>query len=208
MDKLSCLISASPAGTALASMFEARKRVFVDLLKWDVPVLGGIYEVDQFDTPDATYLILAGEGGIHRASARILRTDRPHILRDLFPCLCNGPVPAHEDWREITRFCIDPEVPRHERRMVRDQLVTAIADHALAAGISTYTAVATRPWADQIAGFGWKSSRLGNVHHAECGELVAVRIDIDCETQAGLLRAGIYRPGSFLAANAAMEPAS
>lgn len=28
----------------LRAMFAARKSVFVDLLKWDVPVLGGQYE--------------------------------------------------------------------------------------------------------------------------------------------------------------------
>lgn len=202
------LISTCPSGPALGSMFAARKRVFVDLLKWDVPVLGGIYEIDQFDTPDATYLILAGEGAIHRASARILRTDRPHILQDLFHFLCDGPVPAHENYCEITRFCIDPDIPRGERRLVRDQLVTAIADHALATGISSYTAVATRTWADQVARFGWKCSRLGDVHHAACGELVAIRIDIDDETPRDLTRGGIYRPGSYQTAVAPMEFAS
>ncbi|HWU72384.1 MAG TPA: acyl-homoserine-lactone synthase, partial [Sphingomonas sp.] len=33
----------------LRRMFEARKEVFVDLLGWDVPVLDGRYEIDQFD---------------------------------------------------------------------------------------------------------------------------------------------------------------
>jgi acyl homoserine lactone synthase/acyl-homoserine lactone synthase len=198
-------ISTCPSGPALGSMFAARKKVFVDRLKWDVPVLNGIYEVDQFDTPDATYLILAGQGVTHRASARILRTDRPHILRDLFPFLCDGPVPVHKTCREITRFCVDPDLPRCERRIVRDQLVTAIADHALTTGIRSYTAVATRSWADQIARFGWKCARLGDVHHAACGDLVAVRIDIDEETQRDLTREGIYRPGSYKAAIAPAE---
>ena len=63
----------------LRSMFEARKRVFVDLLKWDVPVLDGRFEVDQFDTPEAVYLVLADESANHQASARLLRTDRSHI---------------------------------------------------------------------------------------------------------------------------------
>lgn len=40
---------------ALRAMFQARKRVFIDLLGWHVPVLVGQYEVDQFDTPDAAY---------------------------------------------------------------------------------------------------------------------------------------------------------
>lgn len=35
----------SPASdAALRAMFAARKSVFVDLLKWDVPVLDGAYE--------------------------------------------------------------------------------------------------------------------------------------------------------------------
>lgn len=93
--------SAMPARAepVLEAMFEARKRVFVDLLKWNVPVLGSKYEVDQFDTPDATYLILACEGGGHRASARLLPADQPHILGQLFPYLCDGPAVGHRNPR-------------------------------------------------------------------------------------------------------------
>ena len=47
----------------LRAMFAARKEVFVDLLKWDLPVLDGRFEIDQFDTPAAHYLILADEWG-------------------------------------------------------------------------------------------------------------------------------------------------
>lgn len=73
-------------------MFEARKRVFVDLLKWNVPVLDDAYEIDQFDTPVASYLVLTDGESRHRASARLLRTDGAHILGELFPCLCDGPI--------------------------------------------------------------------------------------------------------------------
>src|SRR3546814_5073717 len=61
-------------------MFAARKSVFVDLLKWDVPVLEGRYEIDQFDDEYARYLILADRGDGHLGSARLLPTMRPHIL--------------------------------------------------------------------------------------------------------------------------------
>ena len=50
-------LQACPSDPALRAMFEARKRVFVDLLKWDVPVLDDAYEIDQFDTPVASYLV-------------------------------------------------------------------------------------------------------------------------------------------------------
>src|SRR5690554_6024960 len=79
---------------ALRSMFEARKKVFVDLRSRSLPVLDGRFEVDQFDTPEAVYLILTDESANHRASARLLRTDRSHILAQLFPSLCEGNIPS------------------------------------------------------------------------------------------------------------------
>ena len=82
----------APDAAALRAMYAARKQVFVDLLKWDLPVLAGAYEIDQFDNHDAEYLILLDqEDGRHRASARLLQTDRPHILADLYPVLCDAP---------------------------------------------------------------------------------------------------------------------
>src|SRR3546814_11327045 len=69
----------------LAAMFEARKRVFVDLLGWDVPVLAGRFEVDQFDDVHARYLVLTDRQGRHLGSARLLATRRPPLLRALSP---------------------------------------------------------------------------------------------------------------------------
>lgn len=197
-------LSAMPARAepVLEAMFEARKRVFVDLLKWNVPVLGSKYEVDQFDTPDATYLILACESGGHRASARLLPTDLPHILGQLFPYLCDGPVPSGTATREITRFCIDPRLARKQRRLARNQLVTALVEHALAARITDYTAVANVGWFRQIAAFGWNCEALGP-HRDVGGEmLVALHIRIDAETPEMLAANGIYSPSAFRIAGA------
>src|SRR3546814_20085103 len=65
----------------LRAMFAPRKSVFVDLLKWHVPVLEGRYEIDQFDDEYARYLILADSGDGHLGSARLLPTMRPQIGR-------------------------------------------------------------------------------------------------------------------------------
>jgi len=129
----------APEDAAFRAMFAARKQVFVDLLKWDLPVLAGQFEVDHFDNPDADYLILLDNNGGHRASARLLQTDRPHLLGDLYPFLCDGPVPSGRTIREITRFCLDRHQSAFERRIVRDQLVTALVEHALRTGITDYT---------------------------------------------------------------------
>jgi N-acyl-L-homoserine lactone synthetase len=177
---------------ALRSMFEARKRVFVDLLKWDVPVLDGRFEVDQFDTPDAVYLVLADESANHRASARLLRTDRSHILGQLFPSLCEGMIPSGLQTREITRFCIDPALCRTERRRTRNELVSALVDHALRWNITDYTAVANMPWFRQIARFGWKCRALGPPRLIGTEMLIALHIEIDDQTTGQLKGNGIY----------------
>lgn len=201
-------IRSSLADPALRVMFEARKRVFVDLLGWNVPVLEDTYEVDQFDTPSAGYLVLTASDLRHRASARLLRSDGPHILRDLYPALCSGPVPSHGNFREITRFCIEPTLPRGDRRMARNQLVSALADHALAQGISGYTAVAPMPWFRQIADFGWQCHALGPGAVIDGQELVALQIDIDRNTRADLESTGIYCREAYRVANTGMEQAA
>ena len=188
----------------LRDMFAARKRVFIDLLKWDLPVLAGEYELDQFDDPEARYLILTDNAGNHRASTRLLRTDRPHILGDLYPFLCTGPVPTGPTTREITRFCLDPRQRAPERREFRNELVTTLAIHALGVGITDYTGVATVSWFDQIARFGWRCNRLGPAVEV-CGhQLVGLHIRIDSTTCAALRETGIFRDTS-LGLDEAME---
>src|SRR3546814_13628530 len=115
-------------------MFAARKSVFVDLLKWDVHVLEVRYEIDQFDDEYARYLILADRGDGHLGSARLLPTMRPHILDSLYAGLCADAPPRGTSVFEITRFCLDRHLSAVERRAVRDTLVCALVDHALAHG--------------------------------------------------------------------------
>ena len=182
---------------ALRSMFEARKRVFVDLLKWDVPVLDGRFEVDQYDTPEAVYLVLADESSNHRASARLLRTDRSHILGQLFPSLCEGNIPSGLRTREITRFCIDPALCRTERRKTRNELVSVLVDHALRWNITDYTAVANIQWFRQISRFGWKCRALGPPRSIGNELLIALHIEIDDQTIPQLQDSGIYSPPRY-----------
>lgn len=171
-------------------MFEERKRVFIDLLGWEIPALAGRYEIDQFDDDEAVYIVITDPAGNHCGSARLLRTDRPHILDSIFPELCADEMPRAADTREITRFCLARRLRAAERLTVRNRLVSALVEHALGAGISTYTGVAEMPWFQQILAFGWDCFPLG---HALDG-LAAMRINITGETPDRLRHAGIYTP--------------
>jgi len=179
---------------ALRSMFEARKRVFVDLLRWNVPVLEGRFEVDQFDDEEAVYLIVADEQGEHLGSARLLPTLRPHILDSLFPELCAGLPPRGGDMFEITRFCLGRNQNAEQRLQTRNRLVGGIVDYALSNGIATYSGVAEFGWLQQILSFGWRCRPLGLPRVIEGRTLGALRIDIDADTPALLAANGIYVP--------------
>lgn len=180
----------------LQAMFEARKQVFVDLLKWDVPVLEGRYEIDQFDDEHAVYLIVADAAGEHLGSARLLPTSRPHILDSLFPSLCAGEPPRSTDCFEITRFCLGRNQNARQRLETRNRLVSALAQYALENGISTYTGVAELGWLQQILAFGWRCRPLGLPRVIGGRTLGALRIDIDAETPALLAANDIFRPAS------------
>lgn len=175
----------------LRRMFAARKSVFVDLLKWDVPVRDGTYEVDQFDDEHALYLVLTDPAGTHLGSARLLPTTRPHILDSLYAGLCSDPPPKASGTFEITRFCLDRRLRAMERRTVRDTLVTALVDHALAGGIHTYTAIAEMGWFQQILAFGWRCRPLGLPQRIDSKVIAALSIEITPDTPALLAAAGI-----------------
>lgn len=188
----------SAAGDAvMRAMFEARKRVFVDLLGWDLPVLAGKYEIDQYDDPHARYLILADTDQNHLASARLLPTTRPHILGDLFAGLCDDAPPTGPEIWEITRFCLDRGLRAAERRRWRDALVMALAHYALEHGIATYTGVAEQGWLGQILAFGWRAEPLGNPRMIDRMTLGALRIEITPETPSLLAANGIHAPAEL-----------
>ncbi|MFL6736670.1 MAG: acyl-homoserine-lactone synthase [Sphingomonas sp.] len=185
---------------SLKTMFEDRKGVFVDLLKWDVPVVDGRFEIDEFDDEHATYVIIADDEGDHLGSARLLPTTRRHILGSLFSELCSGAPPRGPGIFEITRFCLSRRQDSASRRRTRNRLVSALVSHALEHGVRTYTGVAEIGWLQQILAFGWTCRPLGPPVHLDCGLLGAIAIEIASETPRLLALNDIWDPAFELPA--------
>lgn len=181
------------ADGTLRTMFEERKRVFVDLLKWDIPVLADRYEVDQFDTPHAVYILVTDDMRRHCGSARLLPTNRPHILDTIFPELCDE-VTVGSTIMEITRFCLSRHLSACERRLTRNRLVSAFAEYALLHGITTYIGVAEMRWFQQILAFGWECLPLSPPKRSGSTTLVSFKINITTQTIDQLRASGIYTP--------------
>ncbi len=145
----------------IEQMHKDRKRVFVDRLKWNVPVVDGHLEIDEFDTSHAIYLIETDDAGRHLASVRLLPTTEPHILANVFSSLCDGPVPTGDDVMELTRLCVSPDVPRPEASRLCNHMWIASLEFALLFGISRYTGVSQAQFLSALLSSGWEVRPLG-----------------------------------------------
>ena len=178
----------------LLSMFADRKRLFVDLFGWDVPVFDGRYEMDQFDNTDTVYLIVADDDGSHAASIRLFPSNRPHMLGTLFPHLCPLGVPVGETTWESTRLCLPQRHGAERRRMLRNMLFTGMVDVALERGIQRYTGVIPDQFRKEVLAMGWRAEPLGPAVRIPGGPIGAFLIHVEADTPERLRWTGVY-PG-------------
>lgn len=92
----------------LDSMYRLRADVFHRRLGWDVRVEAG-REHDWFDLIGPHYLVARGPLGNSEAigCCRLLPTQGPNMLRDVFPQLLDGaPPPASDHEWEVSRFAV------------------------------------------------------------------------------------------------------
>jgi N-acyl-L-homoserine lactone synthetase len=192
-------LHASPgrATPPLIAMFEDRKRLFVDLLGWQVAVIEGRYEIDAFDTPACTYLIAGDDHAPHLGSLRLLPSTQPHILGSLFAVLAGRGVPTGPDVTEITRLCLPARLGAARRLAVRNALISAMVDHALASGTRMLTGVVSEAFRTQVLAMGWNAESLGSAARIDGAWLGAFAIHIDQNTPALLATTGIYTPASL-----------
>jgi acyl-homoserine lactone synthase len=183
----------------LRAMHTDRKAVFVDRLKWNVPVIDDRYEMDEFDTDRAIYLVAADPGtGMHLGSVRLLPTTGRHILGDLFPMLVEGEVPRGPDVFEITRLCTSPQLADWEaHNAVRERLATALIEYALTVGISRYTMMTHTAFLSQLLATGWDVEPLGLPKEIGGQMLGALMVNVKPETLT-IFRARFALPDQVL----------
>ena len=128
---------------AMASQARLRYRVFVERRGLPHQHYDKL-EFDEFDTPAAIYLVWRDEGRVVRGLIRLLRTDRPYMLRSYWPHLVRGVPPVSQQVWEMTRVCVDKSVDPTLRRTIIPELLCAVAEHLELLGASGVVGV-TRP---------------------------------------------------------------
>lgn len=176
----------------LETMFTDRKRLFVDLFGWDVPVVEGRFEVDQFDTSSTVYIIAADNAGDHEASLRLMPTTGPHMLATVFPHLCPAGVPVGPATWESTRLCLPQRHGAERRRDLRNQLISAMVDFALARGIDCLTGVLPEAFRKEVLAMGWLAEPLGPAIRVDSGLVGAFAAHVRADTPERLRWSGTY----------------
>lgn len=94
----------------LTLCFKLRKKIFSDLLNWDVPVSGDI-EKDIYDDADASYLVwVSNDRKTLYGMVRLMPTTGPTLLHDIFHAThSRNPKLAQAGVWEGTRMCIDAD---------------------------------------------------------------------------------------------------
>lgn len=170
-------------GDALAAQHRLRYRVFIERQAWDVPHYKGL-EYDQYDTPAAHYLIYRDDNGEARGVSRMSPTDRPYMLKDVWPdMVATEQLPHSSRVWEGTRIGIDRTVSSTERRRILGELVCAYAEFGLSEGIDWIIGVMpTLIIRSLFQRTGWHVEMLGEARVLGGDKVRAGKLRVDEET--------------------------
>lgn len=89
-----------------SALAKYRYQVFVKELGWPLRCENGV-ELDAFDRPDTVYVLACDNNHEIFGCARLIPTNRPYLLGDVFPHLMEGsPLPFSPGIWELSRFAI------------------------------------------------------------------------------------------------------
>ncbi len=171
--------------------FRLRKRIFVDHMNWRLTARGD-QEFDQYDTPFASYCLVADNGRLV-ASARILPTNvevgpNTYMIRDaalgrlgsgLPPSICDGfapPVCPHV-W-EATRLIVDPSLSKAEKKQAIRTTIDRMVLEAQKAQVDNMLAIGGIELALGVKMSGHPIERLTPYHSTESGGIAIFQMPV------------------------------
>ncbi|MBP6013266.1 MAG: GNAT family N-acetyltransferase [Alphaproteobacteria bacterium] len=132
-------------------------------------------EVDQFDTVDASYLLWADDEEV-LGGARLIPTDRPHLMSDVFPHLVTlGALPRVSNVWELTRlFSTRKGESSACRRRVTGDVFAAMFEFAIAYDLEAISIVCDAFFVTRFLGMGLEVRPLGLPTAYDEGTCIAV----------------------------------
>lgn len=191
----------------LDSMFRLRHAVFHDRLGWAVRSEAG-REHDWYDLIGPHYLVARRADAPQRALGcwRLLPTQGPYMLRDIFPQLLQDePAPCAPDVWEISRFAVADEACGSGCGFsdLPAQMLRALVMHALERGVHTVVGVTSAAVERMLTRLGFRVERLGPPQRIGLVMSLAFRLRLDLATQLAVCGAPVLPAAAATPARAA-----
>lgn len=168
----------------MEQVWRLRHRVFVEGKGWTDLARPDGREIDQFDTTSAIHFLLI-RGGKVIAYSRLLPTTGPHLLSEIFPDLCQEPLPRDHATYEWTRQAVSPEYRvRGKTPPLTYDLVAGIVEWGLHNGVSRITAQIPVSYLLQMLQLHLRAQPLGLPVEIAGERIIAVAARFDAGTLA------------------------
>ena len=178
------------SGNLVAAQARLRHTSIVQRQAWDMPTTRGM-EFDQYDNLASIYLVWADKRGVAHGVSRLYPTTLPYMLEQVFGDLVTKhPLPKSETSLEGSRFCINKDLPREERKRIAAEIVLGYLEYGLAQNIKEIIGVMFPIyWRNLFEMNGWPISPLGPVMRLPDGhKVMAGGVTISAENLANVRR--------------------
>jgi acyl homoserine lactone synthase len=174
--------------TLRVALSQYRHKIFIERLGWSLPVVNGM-ESDQFDHPETLYVIAHEKDGAITGCARLLPTESPYLLSEIFPHLLAGlSIPRARDVWELSRFSAAP-IDAHAHRdgaVLTRSLLAAAVKCAAEQGATRLITVSPLGIERLLVRMGVHSHRAGPPTLIDGKPVFACWIEIDEQTLTAL----------------------
>ncbi len=149
-------------GQALSSQYELRYKSFIKRQAWGLSEWEGM-EYDIYDNPATTYLVWQDKNGTVRGTSRLIPTNRPYMIKDLWPeSVDKIKLPNSSKIWEGSRFCVDSQICNSLRELIIKEIVCAYLEYAISHEIKAI--IGMMPigiWRSVFIKNGWSIDFLG-----------------------------------------------
>lgn len=161
-------------------MYRLRYQVFRERLGWEVPVIGEM-EKDHFDDCNPIYIAIRNHQKELAACARILPSEGPTMLQDIFPQLLYGKtMPTGPKIWELSRFAVSKQaIGRCGFTGVPIRLIQAIVGLADEMGLEQYLAVTSAGFERMLVKLGVPCIRFGEPMQVGIEKTVAFTVPVN-----------------------------
>ena len=186
----------------MLEVFRQRYSIYVHEKRWREENKFEL-EIDQYDTPAATYLVGIEDGQVICGS-RLISTTMPHMADEIFANLSNltGVLrsPTIAEW---TRAYIIPERREHGIGPIKGQICAAVMEYCLREGLEQVGGIQDLYWMRLWKKLDWKVTPTGTPAKVDGRWCVVAYMEVSPEgrdsaiEQTGALRHGLVWRGPY-----------